>query len=141
MTAITLRIPDAMDQPLRDAAADAPSLNDYILRAVRRQMTLDAGRKLALVAPLDLDGEGVPFHVKKEITSAMRRLARCRRLQSAAVAEPRHRGRYLNWEVRLLSLRRDATFPCGRGGIPGETHISNRTSSHRLRMQGGTTHT
>ncbi|GHC68283.1 hypothetical protein GCM10010349_42190 [Streptomyces flavofungini] len=58
MTAITLRIPDAMDQPLRDAAADAPSLNDYILRAVRRQMTLDAGRKLARIAPLALDGEG-----------------------------------------------------------------------------------
>ncbi|MEU1513879.1 hypothetical protein ABZ490_17240 [Streptomyces sp. NPDC005811] len=58
MTAITLRIPDAMDKPLRDAAAGAPSLNDYILRAVRRQMTLDAARKLATLAPLDLAGEG-----------------------------------------------------------------------------------
>ncbi|MEU3984653.1 hypothetical protein AB0F77_32110 [Streptomyces sp. NPDC026672] len=61
MTAITLRIPDAMDKPLRDAAAHAPhasSLNDYILRAVRRQMTLDAARRLASVAPLDLEGEG-----------------------------------------------------------------------------------
>lgn len=58
MTAITLRIPDAMDKPLRDAAADAPSLNDYIVRAVRRQMTLDAARKLASLAPLDLSGEG-----------------------------------------------------------------------------------
>ncbi len=58
MTAITLRIPDAMDKPLRDAAADAPSLNDYIVRAVRRQMTLDAARKLATIAPLDLAGEG-----------------------------------------------------------------------------------
>ncbi|MCX4580107.1 hypothetical protein [Streptomyces sp. NBC_01571] len=58
MTAITLRIPDTMDKPLRDAAAAAPSLNDYILRAVRRQMTLDAARVLAAVEPLDLDGEG-----------------------------------------------------------------------------------
>lgn len=58
MSAITLRIPDAMDKQLRDAAADAPSLNDYILKAVRRQMTLDAGRKLAAVEPLDLEGEG-----------------------------------------------------------------------------------
>ncbi|WP_405876375.1 MULTISPECIES: hypothetical protein [unclassified Streptomyces] len=58
MTAITLRIPDAMDKQLRDAAADASSLNDYILKAVRRQMTLDAGHKLATIEPLDLDGEG-----------------------------------------------------------------------------------
>ncbi|MGW0827605.1 hypothetical protein [Streptomyces sp. NPDC002845] len=58
MTAITLRIPDAMDKALRAAAADAPSLNDYILKAVRRQMTLDAGRRLAAIAPLDLEGEG-----------------------------------------------------------------------------------
>ncbi|MFF7644131.1 hypothetical protein [Streptomyces canus] len=58
MTAITLRIPDAMDKQLRDAAAGAPSLNDYILRAVRRQMTLDAARKLVAIAPLDLAGEG-----------------------------------------------------------------------------------
>jgi len=58
MTAITLRIPDIMDKQLRDAAADAPSLNDYILKAVRRQMTLDSARKLADLAPLDLDGEG-----------------------------------------------------------------------------------
>lgn len=58
MTAITLRIPDAMDKQLRDAAADAASLNDYIVRAVRRQMTLDAARKLASLAPLDLAGEG-----------------------------------------------------------------------------------
>jgi hypothetical protein len=58
MTAITLRIPDVMDKQLRDAAADAPSLNDYILKAVRRQMTLDSARKLADLAALDLDGEG-----------------------------------------------------------------------------------
>ncbi|MFI6566119.1 hypothetical protein [Streptomyces sp. NPDC050534] len=58
MSAITLRIPDGMDKQLRDAAAGAPSLNDYILRAVRRQMTLDAARKLASVEPLDLTGEG-----------------------------------------------------------------------------------
>jgi len=58
MTAITLRIPDVMDKQLRDAAADAPSLNDYILKAVRRQMTLDSARKLADLATLDLDGEG-----------------------------------------------------------------------------------
>ena len=58
MTAITLRIPDAMDKQLRDAAAGAASPNDYIVRAVRRQMTLDTARKLASVAPLDLAGEG-----------------------------------------------------------------------------------
>jgi uncharacterized protein (DUF1778 family) len=58
MTAITLRVPDAMDKQLRAAAAGAPSLNDYILRAVRRQMTLDAARKLASVARVDLAGEG-----------------------------------------------------------------------------------
>ncbi|WP_210590853.1 hypothetical protein [Streptomyces sp. GESEQ-35] len=58
MTAITLRIPDAMDKQLRDAAAEASSLNDYILKAVRRQMTLDAGRKLSAIQPLDLAGEG-----------------------------------------------------------------------------------
>ncbi|MDQ0585679.1 hypothetical protein [Streptomyces rishiriensis] len=58
MTAITLRIPDAMDKTLRAAAADAPSLNEYIVRAVRRQMTIDAARKLASIAPLDLAGEG-----------------------------------------------------------------------------------
>jgi hypothetical protein len=58
MTAITLRIPDSMDKQLRDAAADASSLNDYIVRAVRRQMTLDAARKLTSIAPLDLTGEG-----------------------------------------------------------------------------------
>lgn len=58
MTAITLRIPGAMDKALREAAAGAPSLNDYILRAVRRQMTLDAARRLARIEPLDLGGEG-----------------------------------------------------------------------------------
>ncbi|HEX2298069.1 MAG TPA: hypothetical protein VHH34_06050 [Pseudonocardiaceae bacterium] len=58
MTAITVRIPDAMDKALRAAAAEAPSLNEYIVRAVRRQMTLDAARKLAAVAPLGLEGEG-----------------------------------------------------------------------------------
>ncbi|MEV7004783.1 hypothetical protein AB0N62_45660 [Streptomyces sp. NPDC093982] len=52
--AFTLRIPDAMDKPLREAVAGASSLNDYILRAVRRKMTLDAARKLACIAPLDL---------------------------------------------------------------------------------------
>lgn len=57
MTAITLRIPDAMDKALRGARG-APSLNDYILRAVRRQMTLDAARRLARIEPLDLGGEG-----------------------------------------------------------------------------------
>jgi hypothetical protein len=45
-----------MDKQLRDAAADAPSPNDYILKAVRRQMTLDAARKLTEVERLDLDG-------------------------------------------------------------------------------------
>ena len=57
MTAITLRIPYTMDKQLRDAAACASSLNDYIVRAVRRQMTLDAARKLTSIAPLDLTGE------------------------------------------------------------------------------------
>ncbi|MFD7712584.1 hypothetical protein ACFV6E_04025 [Streptomyces sp. NPDC059785] len=58
MSAITVRIPDSMDKPLRDAAAASPSLNDYILKAVRRQMTLDAARRLAALEPLSLDGEG-----------------------------------------------------------------------------------
>ena len=58
MSAITLRIPDSMDKALRDAAADSPSLNDYILKALRRQMTLDAARKLAALGALDLEGEG-----------------------------------------------------------------------------------
>ena len=47
-----------MDKALRDAAADSPSLNDYILKALRRQMTLDAARKLAALGTLDLEGEG-----------------------------------------------------------------------------------
>jgi hypothetical protein len=58
MSVVTVRIPDTMDDALRDAAADAPSLNAYILQALRRQMTLDAARKLTAVEPLDLDGEG-----------------------------------------------------------------------------------
>ncbi|MFI6340222.1 hypothetical protein [Streptomyces sp. NPDC050535] len=61
MSVVTVRIPDTMDHALRAAAADAPSLNAYIVQAVRRQMTLDAARKLAAVdaqAALDLDGEG-----------------------------------------------------------------------------------
>ncbi|MEV0117811.1 hypothetical protein AB0H77_32010 [Streptomyces sp. NPDC050844] len=59
MSVVTVRIPDTMDEALRAAAADAPSLNAYIVRAVRRQMTLDSARKLAaLDRPLDLDGEG-----------------------------------------------------------------------------------
>lgn len=59
MSVVTVRIPDTMDAALRDAAADAPSLNAYIVRAVRRQMTLDAARKLAaLDQPLDLEDEG-----------------------------------------------------------------------------------
>ncbi|MFF4355038.1 hypothetical protein [Streptomyces sp. NPDC001530] len=58
MSAITLRIPDAMDKALRDAAASAPSLNDYIVKALRRQMTIDAARQLAPIEPLDLGGEG-----------------------------------------------------------------------------------
>ncbi|MCZ4513615.1 hypothetical protein QFZ24_000952 [Streptomyces phaeochromogenes] len=58
MTAITVRIPDSMDKPLRDAAAGAASLNEYIVKAVRRQMTLDAAGRLASLERLDLDGEG-----------------------------------------------------------------------------------
>ncbi|MDQ1023123.1 MULTISPECIES: hypothetical protein [Streptomyces] len=58
MTAITVRIPDSMDKPLRDAAAGAASLNEYIVKAVRRQMTLDAAGRLATLERLDLDGEG-----------------------------------------------------------------------------------
>ncbi|MFC9843682.1 hypothetical protein ACFWFF_15320 [Streptomyces sp. NPDC060223] len=61
MSVVTVRIPDTMDHALRAAAADAPSLNAYIVQAVRRQMTLDAARKLAAVdahGPLDLNGEG-----------------------------------------------------------------------------------
>ncbi|MFI5871194.1 hypothetical protein ACIBAH_01900 [Streptomyces sp. NPDC051445] len=58
MSAITLRIPDSMDKALREAAADAPSLNDYILRALRRQMAPDAAHELAALGTLDLEGEG-----------------------------------------------------------------------------------
>jgi hypothetical protein len=65
MSAITVRIPDSMDKPLRVAAAGAPSLNEYIVKAVRRQMTIDAARQLAAIEspdaatePLDLHGEG-----------------------------------------------------------------------------------
>ncbi|MFI6495704.1 hypothetical protein [Streptomyces sp. NPDC050564] len=58
MSAITVRIPDTMDKPLRAAAASAPSLNEYIVKAVRRQMTIDAARQLATLEPLDLNGEG-----------------------------------------------------------------------------------
>ncbi|MEV7004794.1 hypothetical protein AB0N62_45725 [Streptomyces sp. NPDC093982] len=38
MAAFAFRIPDALDKPLREAAAGASSLNDYTVRAVRRQM-------------------------------------------------------------------------------------------------------
>lgn len=62
MSVVTVRIPDTMDHALRAAAAaaDAPSLNAYIVQAVRRQMTLDAARKLVALdaQALDLDGEG-----------------------------------------------------------------------------------
>ncbi len=47
-----------MDKPLRDAAAGAASLNEYIVEAVRRQMTLDAAESARLLERLDLDGEG-----------------------------------------------------------------------------------
>jgi uncharacterized protein (DUF1778 family) len=59
MTQLSLRIPEIMDKPLREAAATAStSLNEYILQAVRRQMTLDAARILAAMPRLDLDCEG-----------------------------------------------------------------------------------
>lgn len=57
---IPFRIPEVME-PLRDKIVSiVETLEDF---------------QIAAAEHFDLDGEGVPFHVKKEITSAMRRLA------------------------------------------------------------------
>lgn len=57
---IPFRIPESME-PLRDRIVSiVETLEDF---------------QIAAAEHFDLDGEGVPFHQKKEITSAMRRLA------------------------------------------------------------------
>ena len=57
---IPFRIPEVME-PLRDRIVSImETLEDFQISAAEH---------------FDLDGEGMPFHVKKEITSAMRRLA------------------------------------------------------------------
>ncbi|MFF8646447.1 MULTISPECIES: toxin-antitoxin system HicB family antitoxin [unclassified Streptomyces] len=60
MTVMTLRIPDDLDPSIRAGAEAAGlSLNAYIVRAARRQATLDAARQLAsLGLGEDLAGEG-----------------------------------------------------------------------------------
>ncbi|UFQ19950.1 MULTISPECIES: toxin-antitoxin system HicB family antitoxin [Streptomyces] len=60
MTVMTLRIPDDLDSSIRAGAEAAGlSLNAYIVRAARRQATLDAARQLAsLGLGEDLAGEG-----------------------------------------------------------------------------------
>ena len=60
LTDIGFRVPPAL-APLRD-------------RALAIVETLEEFQREA-AASLDLDAEGVPFHVKKEVTSALRRLA------------------------------------------------------------------
>lgn len=57
---MTLRIPDDLDLSIRAGAEAAGlSLNAYIVRAARRQATLDAARQLAsLGLGEDLAGEG-----------------------------------------------------------------------------------
>jgi thymidylate synthase (FAD) len=60
LTDIGFRVPPALE-PLRD-------------RALAIVETLEEFQREA-AASLDLDAEGVPFHVKKEVTSALRRLA------------------------------------------------------------------
>ncbi|MEU7649867.1 toxin-antitoxin system HicB family antitoxin [Streptomyces huasconensis] len=60
MTVMTLRIPDDLDPSIRAGAEAAGlSLNAYIVRAARRQATLDAARQLATLGlGEDLAGEG-----------------------------------------------------------------------------------
>ncbi|MGA4846661.1 toxin-antitoxin system HicB family antitoxin [Streptomyces sp. G5(2025)] len=60
MTVMTLRIPDDLDPSIRAGAEAAGlSLNAYIVRAARRQATLDAARQLAsLGLGEELAGEG-----------------------------------------------------------------------------------
>lgn len=57
---MTLRIPDDVDPAIRAGAKAAGlSLNAYIVRAARRQATLDAARQLAALGlGEDLAGEG-----------------------------------------------------------------------------------
>lgn len=60
VTAMTLRVPDDLAPSIRQAAKTAGlSVNAYVVRAARRQATLDAARQLAeLGAGQDLAGEG-----------------------------------------------------------------------------------
>ncbi|MGW6026958.1 toxin-antitoxin system HicB family antitoxin [Streptomyces sp. NPDC055099] len=60
MAVMTLRIPDDVEPAIRAAAEAAGlSLNAYIVRAARRQATLDAARQLSeLGLGGDLAGEG-----------------------------------------------------------------------------------
>lgn len=60
MTTMTLRLPDDLDPTLRSSAEAAGlSLNAYVVRAVRRQATLDGAQELAkLGLGQDLCGEG-----------------------------------------------------------------------------------
>lgn len=57
---MTLRIPDDVAPSLKEAARTAGlSLNSYVVRAARRQATLDAARQLAALGlGDDLAGEG-----------------------------------------------------------------------------------
>ncbi len=60
LTDIGFRIPPALE-PMRDQVVSiVEQLEDFQVSAAET---------------LDLDGEGMPFHIKKEITSALRRLA------------------------------------------------------------------
>jgi predicted HicB family RNase H-like nuclease len=60
VTTMTLRIPEELAPSLKAAASEAGlSTNAYIVRAVRRQATLDAAQQLAALGlGDDLAGEG-----------------------------------------------------------------------------------
>lgn len=60
VTTMTLRIPDELAPSIKAAASDAGvSLNQYVVRAARRQATLDAAHQLAALGlGDDLAGEG-----------------------------------------------------------------------------------
>lgn len=60
VTTMTLRIPDDLAPSIRTAASEAGmSLNAYVVRAARRQATLDAAHQLAALGlGDDLAGEG-----------------------------------------------------------------------------------
>ena len=60
ITTMTLRIPDDLAPSIKTAASEAGlSLNAYVVRAARRQATLDAAQQLAVLGlGDDLAGEG-----------------------------------------------------------------------------------